>query len=91
MTTNFKTYFEDFSKNEKILSYLHEANALFFSTLARIEIDSQRLKYTCPSATHSVRETQNFDVFHATLGPVDKTLHIILSQASLQAMTISYW
>lgn len=72
-TINFKTYFKDFcKKKETSIIFDLDKYILSSSTLVRIEIDSQRLKYTLPSPTHTVHETLNFDVFHATLGPVDK-------------------
>lgn len=61
------------------------------SAQARIEIDSQRLKFTFPSPTHTVPVTWNSGVFQGSLGPVDNALYIIPSQASLKAMNILYW
>lgn len=61
------------------------------SAQARVEIDSQRLKYTFPSPTHIVPVTWNSGVFQGSLGPVDNALYIIPSQASLKAMSILYW
>lgn len=58
---------------------------------ARNQIDSQKLKYTFPSPTLTVSVTWNSEVFQGSLGPTDKALYMIPSQASLKAMTILYW